>query len=68
MPVVKLALTAVGLAVAVSRHPATRAALKAAPHLVPQGAKQAAYEGAKSAAYNAGVVARHIVHNRLISR
>lgn len=66
MRAARLAIAAIGVAVAVSRHPATRAALKAAPSLVPDSAKQAAYDSAKHAAYNAGVIARRVVPRRIL--
>jgi hypothetical protein len=63
---VELTVAVVGVAVAVSRHPLVRAGIKAAPHLMTPGMKQAAAETARNAAYGAGVLARRVVPRSLI--
>lgn len=68
MPVrpLKLAVTAVGVAVAVSRHPVVRAGIKAAPLLMTPRMRAGVNKVALDAAYNAGVVARRIIPRHLI--
>ncbi|MDR3473824.1 MAG: hypothetical protein P4M09_19380 [Devosia sp.] len=63
---VELTVAVVGIAVAVSRHPLVRAGLRAAPHLMTPGMKQAAADTALNAAYGAGALARRIVPRSLI--
>ena len=64
MPVVKLALTAVTVGVAVARHPLVRAGVRA---LVdnPQ-AREAAIGAARRTAFSAGVLARKIIPRSLV--
>ena len=64
MPVVKLALTAVTVGVAVARHPLVRAGVRA---LVdnPQ-ARDAAISAARRGAFQAGVLARKIIPRSLV--
>ena len=64
MPVVRLALTAVGVAVAVARHPVVRAGVRAMADN-PQ-ARQAAISAARRTAYSAGVLARKIIPRGLV--
>jgi hypothetical protein len=64
MSAIRLAVTAVTVAVAVARHPLVRAGVRAVvdnPRL-----NAAAIEATKVAAYNAGRVARRIVPRSLI--
>jgi hypothetical protein len=64
MPVVKLAVTALGVLVTVARHPVVRAGVRAVtenPKL-----REGAVKATKSAAYNAGVLARRIIPRSLI--
>lgn len=61
-----LAVTAIGIGFAISRHPAVRASIKAAPLLVTPRMRMLARERALDTAYNAGVVARRIVPRNLI--
>jgi hypothetical protein len=64
MPVVRIALTALGVAVAVARHPAVRASVRAV--LDNPEAREAAIATARRTAYGAGVVARKVVPRRLV--
>lgn len=59
---IEVTIAVVGVAVAVSRHPLFRAAVRAAPPTV----KKAAANVALDAAYAAGVVVRRIVPRSLI--
>jgi hypothetical protein len=63
MSAVKIAVSALGLAIAASRHPVVRAGVIAAMNN-PQ-ARQVAIKTVRSAAYNAGVVARHLSGRKL---
>jgi hypothetical protein len=54
-------LRLLGLALTVARHPAARAALRAAPRLVTPEVRAAAREKTLDTAYRAGVVARKIL-------
>ncbi len=65
MPALRLALTAISVAVTVARHPLVRAGVRAvADNPV---ARERAIEMTKRTAYNAGVLARRIVPRSLIS-
>ena len=66
MSPIKLAVTAIGVVVTVSRHPLVRAGIKAAPHRVTPRLRAAATETALNAAYNVGVVARRIIPRNLM--
>ncbi len=64
MPVVKLALTAVTVGVAVARHPLVRAGVRAVIDN-PQ-AREAAIVAARRTAFSAGVLARKIIPRSLV--
>jgi hypothetical protein len=64
MPVVRVALTALGVAVAVARHPVVRAGVRAVVEN-PQ-AREAAIRAARRTAYGAGVFARKVVPRSLV--
>ena len=61
MSVLRVAVTAAGVAMAVARHPAVRAGLRAAPLLITPGLRQQASEAALDAAYRAGALARKLI-------
>jgi len=61
MSVFRVAITAIGVAATVARHPVVRAGLRAAPLLITPGMKQKAADATLSAAYNAGAVVRKII-------
>lgn len=61
MSVLRVAVTALGIAATVAQHPTVRAGLRAAPLLITPRMKQLAAEVALDAAYNAGVLARKII-------
>lgn len=63
MSAATIARTVLVVALAASRNPAVRAAIKAAPGLLSESQKAAAIQSTKRAAYNAGVLA-----GRLMSR
>lgn len=62
MPAIRLAVTVLSTAVAMSRHPVVRAGMHAA--LSNPKARETAISVTRNAAYNAGVLARHIVGRR----
>lgn len=62
IPAVKLAVSAIGLALAASRHPVVRAGIQAAAANPQVRAK--AGQVVRGAAYGAGVIARQIVGKR----
>lgn len=64
MSVLRVAVTAVTVAVTVARHPVVRAGIKAAPHIVTPALRQAAAEKTLTAAYGAGVLARRLLKGR----
>jgi hypothetical protein len=64
MPVARLAITALGLAVAVARHPVVRAGARAV--LDNPQARDATIRAVRRTAFNAGVLARKIVPRSLI--
>jgi hypothetical protein len=61
MSVLRVAVTAVGVAATLARHPAVRAGIRAAPLLITPRMREQAAEAALSTAYRAGVVARKLV-------
>ena len=61
MSVFRVAVSAIGVAATVARHPAVRAGLRAAPLLITPRMKQLAAEAALDAAYNAGALARKVI-------
>jgi hypothetical protein len=60
MSLLRVAATALTVAVAVARHPAVRAGARAAPRLITPLMREKAAEAALGAAYQAGVVARRL--------
>jgi hypothetical protein len=64
MPALKLAVTALGIAVSLARHPLVRARVRAITEN--PKAREAAIGAVKSTAYTAGVVARRIIPRSLI--
>jgi hypothetical protein len=64
MPVVRGALTALGVAVAAARHPVVRAGVRAVVEN-PQ-AREAAIAAARRAAYGAGVLVRKVIPRSLV--
>lgn len=63
MSVVRIAVTMVGAAVTLTRHPVVRAGIIAVASN--PKARETAISVTRNAAYNAGVIARHIVGNRI---
>ena len=61
MSVFRVAVTAIGVAATVARHPAVRAGLRAAPLLITPRMRQLATDATLDAAYKAGVVARKVI-------
>ena len=61
MSVLRIAVTAVGVAATLARHPAVRAGIRAAPLLITPTMRKTAAEAVLSTAYQAGVVARRLV-------
>lgn len=61
MSPIRTAATVLGVAVAVARHPAVRAAMRAAPLLVTPRMREAATDAALETAFRAGALARKIV-------
>lgn len=59
MSAVRLAVTVVSTAIAVSRHPVVRAGVQAV--VTNPKARETAIETTRNVAYNAGVIARHIL-------
>jgi hypothetical protein len=64
MSVLRVAITAIGVAVTVARHPMVRAGLRAAPLLITPRMKQMAADATLNAAYHAGVVARRVIRRQ----
>jgi hypothetical protein len=62
MSAIRIAVTVVGAALTVSRHPAVRAGLRAVA--ANPKARETAISVTRNAAYNAGVIARHLVGRR----
>lgn len=62
MSAIRLAVTVVSTAIAMSRHPAVRAGISAVA--ANPKARETAINVTRSAAYNAGVIARHLVGRR----
>jgi len=61
MSPLRAAATIIGVAVTVARHPAVRAAVKAAPLLVTPRMRAVATDATLETAFRAGVLARKIV-------
>jgi len=64
MSAIRLAVTAVGLAVTIARHPLVRAGIRAVASN--PRAREVARDTVMTAAYGAGVVARRIIPRTLI--
>lgn len=64
MSAIRVAITALGVAATVARHPVVRAGLRAAPLLITPRMRQAAGEVALTAAYTAGAVARRVIRGK----
>ena len=61
MSPIRTAATVIGVAMTVARHPLVRAAVRAAPHVVPPQMRARAADATLEAAFRAGVLARKIV-------
>lgn len=61
MSVFRIAVTAVGVAATLARHPTVRAGIRAAPLLITPRMREMAAEAVLSTAYKAGVAARQLV-------
>jgi hypothetical protein len=61
MSPIRTAATVIGVAVAAARHPAVRAAVRAAPLLITPRMREAATEATLETAFRAGALARRIV-------
>jgi hypothetical protein len=66
MSFVRVALTAATVAVSIARHPAVRAAVRAAPLLITPAMREKATDAALSTAYQAGALARRIVPRKFV--
>lgn len=66
MSVLRATITVATIAVAIARHPAVRAGLRAAPLLVTPAIREKAADAALTAAYRAGALARRIVPRNLV--
>ncbi len=64
MPALRLAMTAISVAVTIARHPLVRAGVRAIAEN--PAARERAIEITRKTAYNAGVLARRIVPRGLI--
>lgn len=61
MSPIRTAATVIGVALTVARHPAVRAAVRAAPLLVTPKMRETATEATLDAAFRAGQIARKIM-------
>jgi hypothetical protein len=61
MSPIRTAATVIGVAMTVARHPAVRAAVRAAPLLVTPKMRETATEATLDAAFRAGQIARKIM-------
>ena len=61
MSPIRTAATIIGVAVTVARHPAVRAAVRAAPLLITPHIREAAAEATLDTAFRAGALARRII-------
>ena len=61
MSPIRTAATVIGVAMTVARHPAVRAAARAAPLLITPKMRETATEATLDAAFRAGQIARKIV-------
>ena len=62
MSAIRIAVTVVGAAITMTRHPVVRAGIRAVA--ANPKARETAISMTRNAAYNAGVVARHLVGRR----
>lgn len=67
MSVLRIAVTAVGVAATLARHPMVRAGIRAAPHLITPKMRADAAEAVLSTAYKAGVAARRLVGSKKLT-
>jgi hypothetical protein len=67
MSVIRIAITAAGVAATIARHPVVRAGIKAAPLLITPKMRENAAEAVLSTAYRAGVAARRLVGRRKLT-
>lgn len=67
MSVLRIAVTAVGVAATLARHPVVRAGIKAAPLLITPKMRSDAAEAVLSTAYKAGAAARRLVGPRKLT-
>ena len=63
MSAIRIAVTVVGAAITMTRHPVVRAGISAVA--TNPKAREAAINATRNAAYNAGVIARHLVGRRI---
>jgi hypothetical protein len=63
MSAIRIAVTVVGAAITMTRHPVVRAGISAVANN--PKAREAAINATRNAAYNAGVIARHLVGRRI---
>lgn len=61
MSAIRAAVTLIGVAVTVARHPLVRTAVRAAPHVVSPQIRQKAADATLDTAYRAGVFARKLM-------
>ena len=64
MSPIRTAATVIGVAITIARHPAVRAAVRAAPLLITPRMRAAASEATLETAFRAGVIARAIARRR----
>ncbi|MHB1104539.1 MAG: hypothetical protein ACYC0C_17545 [Devosia sp.] len=67
MSVFRIAVTAVGVAATLARHPVVRAGIKAAPYLITPKMRADAAEAVLATAYKAGVAARRLIRPRKLT-
>lgn len=61
MSAIRAAVTVIGVAMTVARHPMVRAAVRAAPHVVTPKMRETAKDATLEAAFRAGKLARKLV-------
>ena len=64
MSVIRIAITAIGVATSLAQNPMVRAGVRAAPRLITPKMREGAAEAALSTAYKAGVAARRFLPGR----
>jgi hypothetical protein len=67
MSVFRIAVTAVGVAATLARHPVVRAGIKAAPLLITPKMRADAAEAVLATAYKAGATARRLIGPRKLT-